>query len=305
MNDNIYMVDNGDKKSVFAAIVGRANVGKSTLLNRLVGEKIAIVTNKPQTTRNRITGIITDGDTQIVIIDTPGVHVAKTKLGHIMVRQAKESVNDVDVVVMVIEANRGLTDDEKEIMETLKKNKVPSILALNKIDLVKNKTSLLSLIDEYRNIYNFDEFIPISAMNGEGVDTLLNEVKKFASEGPHYYDSDMMTDQPEKVIASETIREKMLLNLQDEIPHGVGTIVESMKERENGIVDIHATIYCERKTHKGIIIGKSGSMLKKIASQSRNEMESFFDTKINLQIWVKVKEDWRNKQSVIHSLGYE
>ena len=310
MNNNNYEInskfsDNVHTKSVFAVIVGRANVGKSSLLNKIVGEKIAIVTSKPQTTRNRITGIVTDGDTQIVIIDTPGMHTAKTKLGQIMVRQARESVNDVDVAVVVVEANREIGDEERSIIDILSSKKMPSVLVLNKIDLLKNKTDILSRIDEYKQLYDFDAFIPMSVLKNEGIDILIGEMKKFAVSGPHFYESDMMTDQPEKVIAGELVREKLLLNLQDEVPHGVGVVVESMKERENGIIDIHTTIYCERKTHKGIIIGKNGSMLKKIASQSRMEMEKFFDTKINLQIWVKVKEDWRNKDAVIHSLGYE
>lgn len=307
MKENIY--DQNDKssstKSVFVAIVGRANVGKSSLMNRIVGEKIAIVTNKPQTTRNRITGIVTDKDTQIVLIDTPGIHTAKTKLGTIMVRQAKESVNSVDVVVFVVEAQKEISDGDKEIIKVLKANKIPAILALNKVDIVKNKAEILERIDEYRQLFAFDSYVPMSALSGDGVDILLDEIKKYAISGPHYYEDDMMTDQPEKVIASEIIREKMLINLQEEIPHGVGVVVESMKERENGIIDLHATIYCERKTHKGIIIGKGGAMLKRIATASRIEMEEFFDTKINLQIWVKVKEDWRNRESIIHSLGYE
>lgn len=291
-------------KSGFIAIVGKPNVGKSSLINNMVGEKIAIVTNRPQTTRTRITGVLTIDEVQFVFIDT-GLHKAKTKLSEYMVKQVNDSVADVDAAVLVVEPCKEPTKAELELINTFKQLDLPAVLAINKIDTLQDKQEILSYIGQYKDLYNFESIVPISAKNGDGVDILLDELKKFTFESPHFFPDDAMTDQPERVIAGEIIREKLLLNLKEEIPHGTAVIVEQMKERETGnIIDMDAMIYCERDSHKGIIIGKGGSMLKKIASQARTEIESFLNIKVNLKVWVKVKEDWRNRESIIHSMGY-
>ncbi|MDP4092646.1 MAG: GTPase Era [Bacillota bacterium] len=293
-------------KSGFVTIIGRPNVGKSTLLNKLAGEKIAIVSDKPQTTRNSIKTVITKEDCQLIFIDTPGIHKPTTKLGEYMVNVAQGTLSEVDVVLFIIEAtNIKPGAGDTYIAEQLKNLKTPVFLVINKIDLVK-KEQLLAVINNFKEIKDFEAIIPVSAYKGEGVDTLLNEIKKIMPEGPKYFPDDMLTDQPEKNIASEMIREKLLLLLSDEVPHGIGVEVLSFKEREGKeILDIQANIYCERETHKGIVIGKQGNMLKKIGSLARTDMEKLFGSKVFLQIWVKVKPDWRNDASMLKNLGYK
>lgn len=299
-------------RTAFIAIVGKPNVGKSSLLNCIIGEKLAIVTSKPQTTRTKITGILTEDNIQLVFIDTPGLHKAKTKLSEFMVKQVRESVTDVDVALMVVEPYGKLNDSELELIQKIKSSKIPSILCINKIDTIKDKSILLDRIKTIQELHNFDEVFQISALENDGVTELKQSLFKYSIEEPHYFESDSITDQPEKVIMGEIIREKILLNLEEEIPHGVGVIIEQMKTRKIGsgenkskIIDMHATIYCEKKSHKGIIIGKNGQKLKKIASTARFDMENFMDCKINLQVWVKIKDDWRNKEGIMRTLGYQ
>lgn len=293
-----------ETKSGFIAIVGRPNVGKSSLLNAIVGEKIAIVSDKPQTTRNRITGVLTKGETQLVFIDTPGVHKPKTKLSEFMVKQVSSSVADVDLAVFVTEAARELTTAEKELLQNLRG--LPAIAVVNKIDLLNTKEEMLAKLAELSAAYDFEEVMPISVLKNDGVDLLVEKLLGYAEPGPHFFDDDAMTDQPERVIVAEIIREKILNNMQQEIPHGTAVTIETMKEREDkDIVDIDAVIYCERSSHKGMLIGKQGSMLKRIASQARTEAERFLGVKINLQCWVKVKEDWRNREGLIKNFGYQ
>lgn len=298
-------MENMTTKSGFIAIVGRPNVGKSSLLNAMVGAKVAIVSDKPQTTRTRITGVLTQGETQLVFIDTPGLHKPRTSLGRFMVRQVSESVADVDAVVFVVEANGPLTNAEEQLIENFRQRQAPVVAVLNKIDQCKDKSLIITKMALLAEKYNFDQIVPISALTGEGVDLLVDLLKNYALPGPHYFDDNTLTDQPERVLVSEVIREKLLRNMRDEIPHGTAVVVESMTEREgSGMLDIHAVIYCERENHKGMIIGKGGNMLKTVATQAREELELFFATKVNLQCWVKVKEDWRNKDQILRSLGY-
>ncbi len=293
-------------RSAFVAIVGRPNVGKSSLLNRFVGEKVAIVSPKPQTTRTRITGVLTEGETQFVFIDTPGLHNPKTKLSEFMVKQIKDSVADVDVAVLVTEPLGKIHQTELDLLQRFRDLRLPAILAINKIDTVAKKDLIMEKIAAFSQLFDFEAVVPVSAMTGDGAEELLEEIGEYAAEGPHYFPDDAMTDQPERVIVAEIIREKLLNNLSDEIPHGTAVTVEQMIEREEkNIIDIHAVIYCEKDSHKGIIIGKQGAMLKKVASQARREIESFLDIKINLQCWVKVKEDWRNRIGVIRDLGFQ
>ena len=292
-------------RSGFIAIVGKPNVGKSSLLNQFLGEKLAIVSSKPQTTRNRITGVLTDGPDQIVFIDTPGLHKPKTKLGEYMVGQVNDSVTDVDAILFVAEPAGDLTQSEHDLIDIFEKLRLPVVLVINKIDILREKDSLLARIAQLSILYPFDAVIPVSALTHEGVDELLEQVKGYLCEGPHFFPDDALTDQPERVIVSEIVREKLLRNLRDEIPHGTAVSVEKMKERENAdMIDIDVTIFCEKDSHKGMIIGKGGRMLKKIASESRTDIERFLGAKINLQCWVKVKDDWRNKEGIIRSLGY-
>ncbi len=292
-------------KNEFVAIVGKPNAGKSSLLNSMVGEKVAIVSNKPQTTRTRITGVLTKDDTQFVFIDTPGLHKPKTKLGEYMVKQVGDSVADVDVAVLVVDFKGEPAPAELELIERFRSQKMTAVLAINKIDTLARKEEIILRIDVYRKLFDFASIVPISAKSGEGVDVLLRELLPFAQEGPHFFPDDAFTDQPERVIAGEIIREKLLRNLSEEVPHGTAVEIDTMKEREGGeIIDIGAIIYCERESHKGIIIGKSGAMLKKIASESRQDMERFLAVKVNLKTWVKVKEDWRNRDSIVRSFGY-
>ncbi len=295
-----------NSRNLMAAIVGRPNVGKSTLLNAFIGEKIAIVSDKPQTTRTRIMGVLTAGPDQIVFIDTPGFHKARTKLSNYMLEQIGNSVSDVDIAVFVTDADKDILQNEIELLENLKKSKIPALLVVNKIDVLERKELMLSKIDAFSKLADFDEIIPVSAKYGDGVSILLESIKKYAVAGPHLFPDDSITDQTERVIASEIIREKMLLNLEKEIPHGIAVTIEKMSEREDkNIIDIDAVIFCEKSSHKGIVIGKHGDMLKKIASSARCDMENFFAAKINLQCWVKVKEDWRNREGLIKNFGYK
>lgn len=294
-----------ETKSVFTAIIGRPNVGKSSLLNRLVGEKVAIVSDKPQTTRNRITGVLTKGVTQFVFIDTPGLHKAKSKLGKYMVKQISESVADVDVAVLVTECMGPITTAEKMLVENLATSEMPAILVLNKTDLLVEKDEMLPKIAEFASLHEFDAILPISTLDGEGIDRLMGLLEGYGSESPHFFPEDAMTDQPERAVVAEIVREKILRNMRDEIPHGTAVVVEKMREREDApIIDIDVNIYCEKDSHKGMLIGKQGAMLKKIATEARQECESFLDIKINMQCWVKVKEDWRDNDSLLKNFGY-
>lgn len=296
---------NTNDKSAFVAIVGRPNVGKSSILNRLLGQKIAIVSSKPQTTRNRITGVLTDGEYQLVFFDTPGMHKPKNSLGKYMVRSVNESVGGVDCCMLVVEAGKETTNTELALIEKFKSLEMPAILAINKIDMLKEKDVLMKQILDYTKLYNFDAVVPVSAQDGSGMDELLDELKKQSSEGGHYFDDDTLTDQPERVIVAEIIREKILRLCDKEIPHGTAVVIEKMKTRDNGILDIDATIFCERDTHKRIIIGKNGAMLKKISTFARQDIENFFDCKVFLQTWVKVKEDWRNRAQILQNFGFD
>jgi len=298
-------MQNTQTRSAFVAIVGRPNVGKSSLLNAIIGEKVSIVSDKPQTTRTKITGVLTQKETQFVFIDTPGLHKPKNKLSDYMVKQAKESIGDVDVALLVVEPDLKIFNAEQELIESLIKNDMPTIAVINKIDLLKQKDEILSKIELLSHQMDFEAIIPVSAATKEGIDILVQELHKYTFEAPHFFPDDALTDQPERLIVAEIIREKILKNMRDEIPHGIAVSIEQMKERpEKEIIDIQALIYCERENHKGMIIGKSGSMLKLIASQAREEIEDFLNIKINLQCWVKVKEDWRNKENSIKNMGY-
>ena len=290
-------------KTAMITIAGRPNVGKSTLTNFLVGEKIAIVSNKPQTTRNRICGIVTKGDTQFVFVDTPGYHKARTKLGDYMVNTVRESIADVDATILVIEPVANIGAQEEALIEKLKASRCPVILAINKIDTVE-KEGLLEIIALYSRAMDFAAIIPICAKNGDGVDALLAVCEKYAIESPFMFDEDQTTDQPERQVMAEIIREKILWNLDKEIPHGTAVEITTFSERDNGIIDIDATIYCEKASHKGIIIGKQGSMLKKISSMARADCEKFMGTKVYLTTWVKVKENWRDSDFLVRNFGY-
>lgn len=293
-------------KSAFVAIVGRPNVGKSSLMNRIVGEKVAIVSPKPQTTRTRITGILTKGETQLVFIDTPGIHIPKTKLSDYMVKQVRESVADVDVAVLMTEPTGPISRVEQELVESFKERKLHAILAVNKVDILARKEDMMPKIQAFSELFDFDEIIPLSVLQSDGVDILMEKLAAYATDGPHFFDDDAYTDQPERVIVGEIIREKLLNNLQDELPHGLAVVVSSMKERDgSNFLDIHADIVCEKKSHKGMIIGKQGAMLKKVGSQARSDIEAFLDCRINLQLWVRIKDDWRNRDGLIRQLGFE
>ena len=290
-------------KTAMITICGRPNVGKSTLTNALVGEKIAIVSNKPQTTRNRISAVVNRGDTQFVIIDTPGFHKPRTRLGDYMVNVVKESVADVDAVMLLVEPIANIGWQEEELIARIKETGVPAILVINKIDTVE-KTELLEVMALYSAAHDFDAIIPMSAKNGEGIDELLAELEKYAQEGPQLFPDDMICDQPEKQICAELVREKLLLCLDKEIPHGTAVEVTRFSERENGIIDLDVTIYCEKASHKGIIIGKQGAMLKKIGELARADIEAFMGTKVFLQTWVKVKENWRDSTAQLRNFGF-
>ena len=290
-------------KTAIVTIAGRPNVGKSTLTNHLVGEKITIVSNKPQTTRNRICGILTQDDTQFVFVDTPGFHKPRTKLGDYMVNAVKDSIADVDLTVMVVEPIASVGAQEEALIEQLMARRVPTVLAINKIDTVE-KDKLLEVIAAYSQTGAFDAIIPISARTGDGVDALLAECEKYAVEGPFLFPDDMTTDQPERQVMAEIIREKLLWNLEKEIPHGTAVEITTFTERDNGNIDLDATIYCEKASHKGIIIGKGGEMLKKISSMARHDCEKFMGTKVYLTTWVKVKENWRDSDFMVRNFGY-
>ena len=295
-----------ERRTAFIAIVGRPNVGKSSILNRLLGEKIAIVSSKPQTTRTRIMGVLTEEDCQLVFIDTPGLHKPRNDLDRFMLRSINESVAGVDMCVLVTEADRKISEEEKQLIEKFRSLGLPAILAINKIDTVNDKTLLAKQIAELSTLYDFCAVVPCSAQTGSGIDILKKEMRAQAHEGEFLFDEDTLTDQPERVLAAEMIREKLLRLLDKEVPHGTAVFVERMKERsDKEIIDMDAVIYCERDSHKGMIIGKGGSMLKKIGTYARQDMERFFGCRVNLQIWVKVKEDWRNREAILRSLGYD
>lgn len=294
------------QKSAFVSIIGRPNVGKSSILNYLLGVKVAIVSSKPQTTRTRIMGVLTEGETQLVFTDTPGFHKPKNKLGERMISAVGESLSGVDAILFVIEPTKELKENELELIKRFKQDKIPVILAINKIDTVKEKSEIALVIASLMQKFDFTAVVPVCAVDGRGMDSLLDELKATATDSVHFFPDDTLTDQPEKVIAAEIIREKSLRLLDKEIPHGIAVSIEKMREREDKeILDIEATIYCEKESHKGIIIGKGGSMLKKISTYARQDMESFFECKINLQCWVKVKEDWRNREGLIHNFGLD
>ena len=299
---------NNTSKTAFIAIVGKANVGKSSILNRLIGSKIAIVSSKPQTTRTRIMGVLTTEDNvQLVFTDTPGFHKPKNKLGEKMVQAASDSISGVDSCLFVVDANdEKLNTAELELIKKFKSEKMTVVLAINKIDMLKDKTELMKKLAELSALYDFKAIVPVSAQSGDGLDALLDELKALSVESIHFFPDDTLTDQPERVLVAEIIREKMLRLLDKEIPHGTAVAIERMRERDDGsIMDVEATIYCERESHKGIIIGKGGQMLKKISTYARQDIENFFDIKVNLQCWVKVKEDWRNREGIIHNFGLD
>lgn len=305
-----------NSKSAFISIVGRPNVGKSSLLNRMLGQKVAIVSDKPQTTRTRIMGVCNRDETQLVFIDTPGFHKPRNKLGDSMIKAVGEGMNDVEGCMLVVEAvtrfkwnPENLPPAELELIEAIRKRRLPAVLVINKIDLLKDKEELLSIISAYTALYDFAAVVPVSAKSGDGVECLLGELDKFAMDGPHFFDDDTFTDQPEQVMVAEMIREKLLRLLDKEIPHGIAVAIERFYERDNAqgepILEVEAVIYCEKDSHKGIVIGKKGGMLKKVGSLSRADIEEFFGCKVNLQLWVKVKEDWRNRQGLIHTFGLD
>ena len=292
-----------DTRSAMITICGRPNVGKSTLTNALVGEKIAIVSDKPQTTRNRITAIVQHGNAQLVLLDTPGFHKPRTRLGDYMVNVVRESVADVDLVMLVVEPVAAIGPQEEALIQRIRESGAPAILLINKIDTV-DKTRLLEVIALYSAAYDFDSIIPISAKTGDGMNELLAEMDKYAVEGPHFFPDDMITDQPERQICAELVREKLLNCLEKEIPHGTAVEVTSFTERDNGIVDIEVTIYCEKASHKGIIIGKKGAMIKHIGELARADIEEFLGTKVFLQTWIKVKENWRDSSFLLRNFGF-
>lgn len=297
---------NFNDKSAFIAIIGRPNVGKSSILNKLLGQKVAIVSSKPQTTRTRIMGVLTEGKDQLVFLDTPGMHKPKNSLGDYMVRSINESVAGVDACLLVTEAGQEIRENERMLIEKVKKLDLPCVLAINKTDTINDKEVILEQIIKYSKEMDFDTIVPVSAETGSKLDELKEELKKFTSEGGHFFPDDTLTDQPEKVLAAEMIREKILRLTEKEIPHGTAVVIERMKMRDDkNLMDIDATIYCERDTHKGILIGKKGAMLKKISTYARQDMENFFGCKVNLKTWIKVKEDWRNKENLMRSFGFD
>ena len=290
------------KKTGFIAIVGRPNVGKSTLMNAILGEKVAIVSNKPQTTRNRITGIHTRGDEQFVFLDTPGMHSPKNSLGEYMVKAADSTMRDADAVVLVVDTGKDITTVEENVIAYLKKSGIPSVLALNKIDMY-NREQIAETISKYAQKHDFDAFVPISARSGKNVDELLDECAKFLSESQWFFPEDMVTDQPERQIAAEIIREKILRTLNKEIPHGTAVVIEEFKD-EKTLISIRAEIFCEKTSHKGIIVGKNGASLKLIGTYAREDLEKLFGTKVYLNLWVKVKENWRESARTVGNFGY-
>lgn len=303
-----------NEKTAFIAILGRANVGKSTLINAAVGHKVAIVSDKPQTTRTRIMGVLTKDEEQLVFVDTPGFHKPHNLLGEQMIKAVSSGMNDVDAAILVIDAapnfnNNEIPPAEISLLEEIKLRKLKCILAINKIDLLANKEDLFEIISRYTAVYSFDAVIPLSAKNKDGIDILIKECLNFTVPSPHYFDSDDFTDQPDKIMVEEIIREKLLRLLQKEIPHGIAVSLERFFEKDNAsgvpILNVEATIYCEKESHKGIIIGKNGAMLKNVGIKSRIDIEKFFGIKASVKLWVKVKEDWRNRQSIIHNFGLD
>jgi GTP-binding protein Era len=290
--------------SGFAALIGRPNVGKSTLMNRLIGQKIAITSDKPQTTRNRIQTVYTDEKAQVIFLDTPGIHKAKNKLGEYMVSVAERTLAEVDVILWLVEPTAYIGAGEQHILTRLRAVKTPVILVINKVDTVRRE-EILRFIDVYRKELNFSDIVPVSALQGTNTDELLAVIRKYLPEGPRYYDEDTVTDQPMRQIAAELIREKALKCLNEEIPHGIAVLIDSMKERENGMYDIQATLVCERESHKGIIIGKQGGMLKKIGSAARFEIEALMGCRVNLKLWVKVRREWRDNELYLKNYGYQ
>ena len=299
------MEENTQKKSGFVALVGRPNVGKSTLMNHLIGQKIAITSDKPQTTRNRIQTVYTDERGQIIFLDTHGIHKAKNKLGEYMVNVAEHTLKDVDVVLWLVEPTTFIGAGERHIAEQLNKTRTPVILVINKIDTVKQQDEILTFMAAYKDVCQFAEIVPLSALKDKNTDLLTELIFKYLPYGPQFYDEDTVTDQPMRQIASELIREKALRLLSDEIPHGIAVTIEKMKERPNGIIDIDASIVCERDSHKGIIIGKGGSMLKRIGTEARKDIEHMMDTQVNLQLWVKVRKEWRDSDLYMKNYGYD
>ena len=293
------------KKSGIITICGRPNVGKSTLTNALVGEKVAIVTNKPQTTRNRICGVRTRGESQFVFVDTPGLHKARTRLGDYMVNVVKESVADVDAVMLLVEPIPNVGVPEEQLIARMKKLSCPAVLVINKVDTLDKKEKLLEVIQTYGQVHQFQAVVPISAKTGEGVDELLDVLESYLPQGPQLFPEDMTSDQPERQMMAEILREKLLLCLDKEIPHGTAVEITRFAERDDEVVEVEATIYCEKNSHKGIIIGKGGSMLKKVSTLARQDMERFMGTKVYLQTWVKVKENWRDNPAAIQNFGYK
>ena len=296
--------DTKEFKSGFVTLIGRPNVGKSTLMNHLIGQKIAITSEKPQTTRNRIQTVYTDERGQIIFLDTPGIHKAKNNLGEYMVNVAENTLKEVDVILWLVEPTTFIGAGERHIAEQLSKIKTPVILVINKIDTVKSKEEILTFIAAYKDILNFAEIIPVSALKEMNIEDVKSSIFKYLPAGPQFYDEDTVTDQPMRQIAAELIREKALRMLDDEIPHGIAVVIDQMKERPNGIIDVDATIVCERDSHKGIIIGKGGSMLKRIGTAARMEIENLMDTKVNLKLWVKVRREWRDSDMYMKNYGY-
>ena len=296
--------DTKEFKSGFVTLIGRPNVGKSTLMNHLIGQKIAITSEKPQTTRNRIQTVYTDERGQIIFLDTPGIHKAKNKLGEYMVNVAENTLKEVDVILWLVEPTTFIGAGERHIAEQLSKIKTSFILVINKIDTVKSKEDILAFIAAYKDILNFAEIIPVSALKEMNIEDVKSSIFKYLPAGPQFYDEDTVTDQPMRQIAAELIREKALRMLDDEIPHGIAVVIDQMKERPNGIIDVDATIVCERDSHKGIIIGKGGSMLKRIGTAARMEIENLMDTKVNLKLWVKVRREWRDSDMYMKNYGY-
>ncbi len=292
------------KKTAMITIAGRPNVGKSTLTNALVGEKIAIVSPKPQTTRNRICGVMNKGDTQFIFLDTPGLHKARTRLGDYMVKVVRESVADVDGVCLLVEPVANIGAPEQALIDRIREEKLPTVLVINKIDTVE-KDALLSVMAVYSAAYDFDAIIPISAQEQDGLDVLLEQLSKYAAEGPQLFPDGMTTDQPERQIVAEIVREKLLRNLDKEVPHGTAIEVTKFSERDSGVIDLHVTVYCEKASHKGIIIGKNGAMMKKISTHAREDIERFMGAKVYLETWVKVKENWRDNLNYVRSFGYD
>ena len=299
------MEQNTQKKSGFVTLVGRPNVGKSTLMNHLIGQKIAITSHKPQTTRNRIRTVYTDERGQIIFLDTPGIHKAKNKLGEYMVNVAEHTLKEVDVILWLVEPTTFIGAGERHIAQELSQSKIPVLLVINKIDQVKKQEEILTFIAAYKDLCPFAEIVPLSALKDQNTDLLLELIFKYLPEGPQFYDEDTVTDQPMRQIAAELIREKALRLLDDEIPHGIAVVIDRMKERENGMMDIEASIICERESHKGIIIGKGGGMLKRIGTEARREIEQMMETRVNLQLWVKVRKEWRDSELYMKNYGYD